>query len=40
MKMITLDKVLRALEELVYPVTVPKPVADRARGAIERMIAL
>ncbi len=40
MKMITLDKVLHALEELVYPVTVPKPVADRARGAIERMIAL
>ena len=40
MKMITLDKVLHALEELVYPVTVPAPVAERARGAIERMIAL
>jgi quinolinate synthase len=40
MKMITLDKVLRALEQLVHPVTVPAPIAERARLAIERMIAL
>jgi len=40
MKMITLDKVLHALEELVYPVTVAAPVAERARVAIERMVAL
>jgi quinolinate synthase len=40
MKMITLDKVLHALVELAYPVMVPAPVAARARGAIERMIAL
>jgi quinolinate synthase len=40
MKLTTLDKVLRSLQELVEPVTVPPDVADRARGAIERMIAL
>jgi quinolinate synthase len=40
MKMITLDKVLRSLEDLVEPVTVAPEIAARARGAIERMIAL
>jgi quinolinate synthase len=40
MKMITLDKVLRSLRDMVQPVTVPPLVAERARGAIERMIAL
>jgi quinolinate synthase len=40
MKMITLDKVLRSLQDLVEPVTVPPDVAQRARTAIERMIAL
>jgi quinolinate synthase len=35
-----LEKVLHALRDMVYPVTVPQPVAERARGAIERMIAL
>jgi quinolinate synthase len=40
MKMITLDKVLRSLQELVEPVTVAPDLAERARGAIERMIAL
>jgi quinolinate synthase len=40
MKLITLEKVLRALQELVYPVTVAAPVAERARLSIERMIAL
>jgi quinolinate synthase len=40
MKMITLEKVLRALEEEVFEVKVPAPVADRARTAIERMVAI
>jgi quinolinate synthase len=40
MKMITLENVLHALEQLVHPVSVPAPIAARARGAIERMIAL
>lgn len=40
MKMITLDKVLHSLRELVYPVTVPADVAARARLSIERMVAL
>lgn len=40
MKMITLDKILHSLREMVHPVTVPADVAVRARGAIERMIAL
>ena len=40
MKMITLDKVLRSLQEMINPVTVAPELAERARGAIERMIAL
>lgn len=40
MKMITLEKVLFSLRELVYPVTVPPAIAARARVAIERMVAL
>ena len=40
MKMISLDKVLRSLQDLVEPVTVAPEIAARARGAIERMIAL
>jgi quinolinate synthase len=40
MKMITLEKLLYSLQEMQYVVTVPPAVADRARGAIERMIAL
>ena len=40
MKMITLDKVLYSLREMVHPVTVPPQIAERARGAIDRMIAL
>ena len=40
MKRITLEKILRSLEEDVYEVRVPALVADRARGAIERMIEI
>jgi quinolinate synthase len=40
MKMITLDKVIYSLQEMVHPVTVPPQIAERARGAIDRMIAL
>jgi quinolinate synthase len=40
MKVTTLPKVLRSLELDQYPITVPREIADRARGAIERMIAI
>jgi quinolinate synthase len=40
MKMTTLDKVLGALEGMVPAVTVPAPIADRARGAIQAMIEI
>ena len=40
MKMITLPKVLRSLREDVFEVRVPPHVADKARLAIERMIAI
>jgi quinolinate synthase len=40
MKKVTLEKVLWSLEEMQYPVTVPDDVADRARQAIERMLAV
>jgi quinolinate synthase len=40
MKVTTLPKVLRSLETMQYPITVPPDVAARARGAIERMIAI
>lgn len=40
MKLTTLDKVERALRDMVHPVTVAPDVAKRARLAIERMIAL
>jgi quinolinate synthase len=40
MKKITLEKVLRSLETLGPVVTVPKEIADAARGAIERMIEI
>jgi len=38
MKRITLEKVLRSLQELVFQVKVPESVAARARTAIERML--
>ena len=40
MKVTTLPKVKRALETMTHRITVPAPVADRARLAIERMIAI
>jgi quinolinate synthase len=40
MKKITLPKVAAALEQLIHRVVVPPDIANRARGAIERMIRL
>ena len=40
MKVTTLPKVKRALERLEHRITVPAQIADRARLAIERMIAI
>lgn len=40
MKMITLEKLVRSLEEDVFEVTVPEEIAARARLPIERMIAI
>src|SRR5262245_30204896 len=40
MKVTTLPKVLRSLERMQYPITVPPDIAARARKAIERMIAI
>jgi len=40
MKMITLDKLRDSLREWRYEVTVPKDVAERARLAIDRMVAI
>jgi quinolinate synthase len=39
MKTITVPKLYRALRDDVYPVTVPDPVARRARRAIDRMLS-
>lgn len=38
MKMITLEKLLRSLQEDVYEVKVPEEIASRARRAIDRML--
>ena len=40
MKMITLEKVYASLMEDKYEVKVPKQIADKARLAIERMVAI
>lgn len=40
MKMITPEKLLRTLQEGVYEIEIAQDIAERARGAIERMIAI
>ena len=40
MKTITLPKLYRALRDGVYAVTVPEPIASRARLAIDRMMTI
>ncbi len=40
MKLITLAKVARTLEERLYPVEVPEDIAKRARKAIEKMLEI
>lgn len=40
MKLITLEKVLRSLQDEVFEVKVPAALADKARVSIERMIAI
>ncbi len=40
MKMITLPKVLRSLEEEIYEVKVPADIATKARTSIDRMLAI
>ena len=40
MKVTTLPKVLRSLERLQHHISVDPEISDRARGAIERMIAI
>ena len=40
MKVTTLPKVRRSLVEMTHRITVPAPIASRARQAIERMIAI
>jgi quinolinate synthase len=40
MKVTTLPKVLSALQRMEHRITVPPEIAARARGAIERMVAI
>jgi quinolinate synthase len=40
MKQITLEKLYRSLRDEVYPIVVPPEIADRARLAIQRMVAI
>ena len=40
MKLITLEKVLWSLEEMVYQVSVPEELRDKARKPVERMLAI
>jgi quinolinate synthase len=40
MKKITLEKILFSLEDEKYVITVPKEIADKARTALDRMIAI
>ena len=38
MKINTLEKMVWSLEEMIYPITVPEPIAAKARLAIQRML--
>ncbi len=40
MKMITLEKLRDSLRDMRHEVRVPEQLAARARGAIERMVAI
>jgi quinolinate synthase len=40
MKRITLPKVLWSLEHVEHRITVPAEIAEQARGAIDRMVAI
>jgi quinolinate synthase len=40
MKLITLEKVRDSLRDMVYPITVAPDIAERARAAVERMVAI
>ncbi len=40
MKMITIDKLLKSLEEEIYEVRVPQEIAEKARIAVERMLSI
>lgn len=40
MNEITVEETLRALQRLRYEITIPSEIADRARSAVERMIAI
>jgi len=40
MKLITLEKLHRSLKDMQYEVRVPRETADRARGAIVRMLEI
>ena len=40
MKLITLEKILWSLEEMVYQVIVPEELRDKARKPVERMLAI
>jgi quinolinate synthase len=40
MKVTTLPKVLSSLQRMEHRITVPAPIAARARRAIERMVSI
>jgi quinolinate synthase len=40
MKMITIDKLVRSLEEEIYEVKVPPEIAEKARKSVERMLQI